>query len=103
MKRIKTQVSFSDRNLSVNFSVVNAIFSHSCLLLQNKWSISTKLGTKHPRVKGIQVCSNEGPRSVTSGDNSDIEKIRLRHSTFKNLLENQWANFNQTLHKASMC
>ena len=24
--------------------------------------ISTKLGTKHPRVNGIQVCSNEGPR-----------------------------------------
>ena len=23
--------------------------------------ISTKLGIKHPRVKGIQVCSNEGP------------------------------------------
>ena len=22
----------------------------------------TKLGTKHPWVKGIQVCSNEGPR-----------------------------------------
>ena len=26
-------------------------------------------------MKGIQVCSNEGPRSVTSGYNSDIEKI----------------------------
>ena len=26
--------------------------------------ISTKLGTKHPWVKGIQVCSNEGPISM---------------------------------------
>ena len=24
--------------------------------------LSTKLGTKHPRMKVIQVCSNEGPR-----------------------------------------
>ena len=29
-------------------------------LLQNHNAISTKLGTKHPRVKGIQICSKEG-------------------------------------------
>ena len=30
--------------------------------------ILTKLGTKHPWVKGIQVCSNEGPRPFPRGD-----------------------------------
>ena len=31
--------------------------------------ISTKLGTKHSWVKGIQVCSNEGSCLFPSGDN----------------------------------
>ena len=31
--------------------------------------ISTKLFTKHPWVKGIQVCSNEGPHPFPRGDN----------------------------------
>ena len=35
----------------------------------------TKLGTKHPWVKGIQVCSNEGPRPFPRGDNYEIVKI----------------------------
>ena len=37
--------------------------------------ISTKLGTKHHWVKGIQVCSNEGPLTLPKGDNSEIVKI----------------------------
>ena len=37
--------------------------------------ISTKLGTKYPWVKGIQVCSNEGPRPFQRGDNWEIIKI----------------------------
>ena len=36
--------------------------------------ISTKLGTKHPWVKGIQVCSNEGPHPFPRGDNYEIAK-----------------------------
>ena len=27
------------------------------------WPIGTKLGTEHPWVEGIQVCSNEGPKN----------------------------------------
>ena len=42
--------------------------------------ISTKLGTKHPWVKGIQVCSNEGPRPFPRGDNNEIAKIHWRNS-----------------------
>ena len=41
--------------------------------------ISTKLGTKHPWVKGIQVCSNEGPRPSPRGDTYEIVKIHGRN------------------------
>ena len=41
--------------------------------------ISTKLGTKHYWVKGIQVCSNEGPCLFQRGDNSEIAKIQWRN------------------------
>ena len=34
-----------------------------------------QLGTKHPFVKGIQVCSNEGPRPFARGNNKEIAKI----------------------------
>ena len=37
--------------------------------------MSTKLGTKHPWVKGIQVCSNEGPHPFLRGDNNEVEEI----------------------------
>ena len=51
--------------------------------------ISSKLGTKHPWVKGIQ-----------RGDNYEIAKIHRRN--FKNLLlQNHGSNFNETWHKAS--
>ena len=39
--------------------------------------ISTKLGTKHPWVKGIQVCSNEGPCLFPRGNNYKIAKRHL--------------------------
>ena len=38
-----------------------------------------KLGTKHPCVKGIQICSNEGPRPFPRGDNYEIAKIHWRN------------------------
>ncbi|XP_055998471.1 uncharacterized protein LOC125683191 isoform X1 [Ostrea edulis] len=38
-------------------------------LSRTTWSISIKLGTDHPFVKGIQVCSNEGPCPLQRGDN----------------------------------
>ena len=37
--------------------------------------ISTKLGTKHPWVKGIQVCSNEGPLPFPRGDTCNYEEV----------------------------
>ena len=43
-------------------------------------SISTKLSKMHPWVKGIQICSNDGPRSFPGGDNNQIAKIHWRNS-----------------------
>ena len=38
--------------------------------------ISTKLGTKHSLVKGIQIYSDEGPSYCTKGDN--YEKVKKK-------------------------
>ena len=48
----------------------------------------------------LQVCSNEGFNPSPRGDNHEIPKIHWRN--FKNLLQNHWANFNQTWHKTSL-
>ena len=45
------------------------------LFLQNELEISTKLGTKHPWVKRVQVCSNEGPPPFPRGNNYENAKI----------------------------
>ena len=41
--------------------------------------ITIKLGTKHPWVKWIQVCSKEGPHPFPRGDNYEIVKIHYRN------------------------
>ena len=41
--------------------------------------ISNILGTKHPLVKGIQVCSHGGPRHFSRGDNNEIARIHWRN------------------------
>ena len=40
--------------------------------------ISTKLSTKHPCLKGIQVCSNDGFCLFSRGDKNAIAKIHWR-------------------------
>ena len=68
--------------------------------------ITTKLGKKYPLVKGIQVCSNEGPRSFSREDANEIAKIywwnlKIFLSKTKGLISTKisiffiW-NFNQT-------
>ena len=74
----KAQVGFLDQNLSV-------IRCHRCFRCRKLFTfsssspepgpISTKLGTNHLWVKGIQVCSNEGSRPFPMGDNYEIAKI----------------------------
>ena len=49
--------------------------------------------------RGFKICSNEGPRPFPRGDKYESLKLHLRN--FKNLLlQNQWANFNQSRHKS---
>ena len=43
------------------------------------WPISTKLSTKHPWVKRIQVCSDEGPGPFPKGDTYKIAKIHWQN------------------------
>jgi hypothetical protein len=40
--------------------------------------ILSKLGTNHPRRKGIQVCTNEGDYPFPRGDNSKRVKMHLK-------------------------
>ena len=59
---LKAQVSFYDRLLAVARLSVRLLSLHiSIFFSRTTESISTKLGTKHPWVKGISVFSNEGP------------------------------------------
>ena len=72
-------MTFSDQNLSIVCRWRRRcpwckLFNFH-LLLKNHGPISTKLGTKHPCLMGIQVCSNEGPRPFPRGDNKEIAKI----------------------------
>ena len=45
-------------------------------------SILLKLSTKYPWVKGIQICSNEGPCPFPRGDNYEIANIHRRNSKY---------------------
>ena len=46
---------------------------------RTKGTISTELGTKHPWVKGIQVCSNEGHCLFPRTDNFETAKIHWQN------------------------
>ena len=61
----------------------SANFSHFHLLRRTTRPISTKLGTKHPLVKGNQVCSNEWPRLFPREDNYKIRKKKLMNFFYK--------------------
>ena len=64
-------------------------------------SISTKLGTKHHWVLGIQVCSNERPCPIPRGDNYEIAKTHWRNSNIF-FSRTTWPDSYQTWHKASL-
>ena len=65
-----------------------------------------KHDTKHPWMKGIEVCSNEDPRPFPRGDDKEIEKRThyIKIYKFNNLLlQNHWVNLNEIWHKESLC
>ena len=77
------------------FVVIN--FSHFLLPFQNQPSL-TKLSTKQSLVNMIQVCSR-----TTLFFKGDYKKGVNILTKYKNLLlQNRWANFNQTCHKTSL-
>ena len=57
----------------INWQLLKIFFSRTT------GPITTKLGTKHPRVKGSHVCSIEGPRPFSRGDNYEIVKIHWQN------------------------
>jgi hypothetical protein len=63
---------------------------------------SIKLGTNYPWMKGNQVCPNKGPGPLQRGDNYKNVKLGWGHLRINLLLQNHWANFNQTWHKSSL-
>ena len=75
---------------------LSIFFSHFRFFSRTTEPISTKLGTNHSCVKGIQVYSNEGPRSFPRADYNEIAKIHRRI-----VFNNHWANF-QVLTKHSL-
>jgi hypothetical protein len=62
-------------HLSVNFYIFD-FFSRTT------GPISTRLGTDHPLGEGFQVCSNEGDRSSSRGDNSKRVKTHWKFLKF---------------------
>ena len=81
-----------------NYEIVKIHWRNFKIFSRTTGPISTKLSTKHPWMKGIQVSSNEGHCPFPKGDNYEIAKTLTK---FKNLLlKNHWANLNQTWHKA---
>ena len=67
------------------------------LLLQNQWPILIKLGTKHPWVKGIPVCSNEGPH-LPRGNNYEIANLQnLKSPSPEEIAKKTLTKFNNFL------
>jgi hypothetical protein len=57
------------KNVKMGLGHLKIIFSRT------SWPILTRLGTNHPWVKGIQVCSKEGDNPSPRGDNSERVKM----------------------------
>ena len=67
--------SLPELNIQVIFSdYLSSVCKLFIFFSRTTGLISTKLSTKHPWAKGIQVCSNEGP-PFPKGDNYKIAKI----------------------------
>ena len=49
-------------------------------LFKTTGPISTKFGTKHPLVDGIQIFTNKGPHPTSRGDNMKIIKTYGEYS-----------------------
>ena len=59
--------------IKINWQLLKIFFSRTA------WPILTKLSTKYHWVKGIQVCSNEGPCPFPKGNNYKKAKIHWQN------------------------
>ena len=73
------------KNVKIGWGHLKIFFSKTTV------PISTRLGTNHPWVMGIQVCLKEGDSPFAKSENA----LKI----YKNLLQNQLAKFNQTWYK----
>ena len=112
---LKAQLSFSDHLssvvcLSVCLYVCPSVclsvrpsvnFSHFHLLLQNHWTNFNQTWPKASLGEGDSSLFKWRARPFPSGDNYEIAKNTLTKLESL-LLQNHWANFNQTWPKASL-
>ena len=66
-------------NFSVGHKTDSSFFTFFVFFSSTDGLISTKHGIKYSLVKGINVCSNEGPHLFSRGDNNEIAKIHGRN------------------------
>ena len=78
-RRFKWAILIAFCPWSVRLSVCPLTFHIFDFFSRTAGPNSTKLGTHHPWVKGLQVCSNEGPGLLQRGDNHENAKIGWCH------------------------
>ena len=107
---LKAQVSFSDCLSSVCLSIWPSVCLSICLktfsifffFSRTTGPFSTLLGTKHPWVVWIQVCSNKGPGPFPRKDNiNEIARICWQNLNISSS-RTTGPFFNQTWHKTSL-
>ena len=87
-----------------NYEIANTLTDFENLLLQNHWTNFNQTWHKASLKKGegnSSLFQRKATRYKQGGDNYEMVKIHCRNFE-NNLLQNQWANFNQTWHKASL-
>ena len=85
----RLKLAFLIKICPLSVVVVGVVAFHIFILSRTTWPISTKLGTMHPWVRGIQFCSNEGPRTFPRGDNFKWKHVKFiaysRTSIYSNI------------------
>ena len=93
--KLKWAFPIACRSSSVRPSVCTLfLFRH----LHNHWANFNRTWHKHHWVEGIQVCSIEGPRPFSRGDNNEIVKF---YSKYLKIFFSR-TNFNWTWQEASL-
>ena len=68
-----------------NYEIANIHWLKLKIFSRTTWPISTKLGTMHPWVKGIQDCSNKEPLNSHKVDNGFFYSLNQHYDMFLDL------------------